>query len=122
MEQQIEGLLVQVEENQNQIRIDDAEKQTILSHMKVFSRKFEKLLQKYISEINTSQFTRLNEELAFYVDFIIFVAGKFETDNMWLITKLVELNKQTELLEKSVVLNEKKSFYDDLEQTYIEVL
>lgn len=111
----MEGLLVQVDEYENAARVDSVEKQTILSHMKVFSSKFERLLSKYINEINTSEFTRLNEELAFYVDFIIFVAGKFETDNMWLISKLVELNKQTELLEKSVVLNEKKSFYDDLE-------
>lgn len=74
-------------------RNEDAEKQTILSHLKAFGSKYEKLLAKYSAEVNASQFMRTNEELAFYVDFCIFVAAKFETDNLWLIAKLVDLNK-----------------------------
>ncbi|EAS02629.1 hypothetical protein TTHERM_00578730 (macronuclear) [Tetrahymena thermophila SB210] len=119
--QKMEFFSQKIEEQKQKDADDQVEKSTILQHLKTFSAKYEKLLIKYQSEVNSQEFLRLNEELAFYADFLIYVTNKFETDNMWLIQKLVEMNKQTEILERSRILNEKKSFYDDLEQTYIEM-
>lgn len=71
--------------------------------------------------MNASEFGNESEELAFYADFLIYVVTNLDGDNAWLIQKLVENNKRSELLEKALLLHENSNFVKDLEITFHDV-